>query len=167
MPQKTTHGKAGPLRLKPSDMVTINEFKPWWIRCSKCSQLAYVMPMWREMKGECKCPSCGGVYKISFDREYDRRFPSLPLWLKADFRGNVFWALNAEHLQLLERVIRSQLRERPIYKGKRLSLTTRMPFNLPSWILSAKNRPDLLKLIARLRSTIPAELAARLDQAPD
>jgi hypothetical protein len=105
MPQKTTHGKAGSLRLKPSDMVTIDEFKPWWIRCSKCSQLAYMMPMWREMKGECKCPSCGGVYKLSFDREYDRRFPSLPLWLKADFRGNVFWALNAEHLQLLERVI--------------------------------------------------------------
>ena len=167
MPQKATNGKAGPLRLKPSDMVTIDEFKPWWIRCSKCSQLAYMMPMQPETEGECKCPSCGGIYKISFDPEYDRRFPSLPLWLKADFRGNVFWALNAEHLQLLERVIRSQLRERPIYNGKRLSLTTRMPFNLPSWILSAKNRPDLLKLVARLRSTIPAELAARLDQAPE
>ncbi len=164
MPQKTTHGKAGPLRLKPSDMVTIDEFKPWWIRCSKCSQLAYMMPMQPETEGECKCPSCGGVYKISFDREYDRKFPSLPMWLKADFRGNVFWALNAEHLELLDRVICSQLRERPIYNGKRLSLTTRMPFNLPSWILSAKNRPDLLKLIARLRSTIPEELGARLDR---
>jgi hypothetical protein len=167
MAQKTTHGKASPLRLNPSDMVRIDEFKPWWIRCSKCSQLAYMMPMEPETKGECKCPSCGGVYKISFDREFDWKFPSLPLWLKADFRGNIFWALNAEHLELLERVIRSQLRERPIYKGKRLSLTTRMPFNLPSWILSAKNRSDLLKLIARLRSTIPEELATRLDQAPD
>jgi len=110
MPKKTTQGKAGPLRLQSSDMVTIDEFKPWWIRCLKCAQLAYMMPMWREMNGECKCPSCGGVYKLLFDREYGRRFPSLPLWLKADFRGNVFWALNVEHLQLLERVIRSQLR---------------------------------------------------------
>jgi len=30
-----------------------------------------------------------------------------------------------------------------------------MPFNLPAWILSAKNRPDLLRLIQRLRETIP------------
>jgi hypothetical protein len=113
-----------------------------------------MMPRWDKMEDECKCRSCGGLYKTSFDPEYDRRFPSLPLWLKADFRGNVFWALNGEHLDLLERVIRSELRERPIYNGRRLPLTTRMPFNLPSWLLSAKNRDDLLRLIERLRNTI-------------
>lgn len=155
MPQKTTQGKAGPIRLAREDVVKIVEFKPWWIRCLKCSRLACMMPRWRESKGDCKCGSCGGVYKIPFDTEYDRIFPNLPLWLKADFRGKVFWALNAEHLELLERVIRSTLRERPVMGGRRLSFTMRMPFNLPSWILSAKNRPDLLKLIARLRSTIP------------
>jgi|SRR6266481_3798408 len=155
MPQKTTQGKAGPIRLAPEDMVKVDQFKPWWIRCSKCSRLAYMMPRWREREGECKCGSCGGIYEIPFDAEYNRIFPNLPLWLKSDFRKRVFWALNAEHLELLERVIRSELRERPIYNGRRLPLTTRMPFNLPSWILSAKNRPDLLKLIARLRNTIP------------
>jgi hypothetical protein len=100
------------------------------------------------------------VYSIQFNPEYDRRLSSLPLWLKADFRGNIFWALNGEHLELLERVIRSTLRERPVMLGRRLSFTMRMPFNLPFWILSAKNRPDLLRLISRLRATIPAEIAA-------
>jgi len=163
MPHNSTAGKSGPLRLKDSDIVKIDEFNPWWIRCLNCSQLAYLTPIWGEMKGECICHSCGGVYRIPFENEYDRRFPALPLWLKAGFRKNVFWALNAEHLQVLERIISAELRERPISYGRRLSLTTRMPFNLPSWILSGKNRPDLLKLIARLRKTIPAELRTRLN----
>lgn len=85
-----------------------------------------------------------------------RQYSDLPLWLKTDFRGKVFWAFNGEHLDFLERVIRSTLRERPVMRGRRLAFTMRMPFNLPSWLLSAKNRPDLLKLIAKLRLTIPA-----------
>jgi hypothetical protein len=85
--------------------------------------------------------------------------PGLPLWLKSNFRRHVFWATNKEHLDLLERVIRAQLRARPIIDvGKltqRFTTNRQMPFNLPSWILSAKNRPDLLRRIKRLRQTIP------------
>lgn len=66
----------------------------------------------------------------------------------------MFWALNVEHLKQLERVISSSLRERPIINGRRQKFTMRMPFNLPSWMLSAKNRDDLLKLIKRLRGTL-------------
>lgn len=158
--QTKSSRKTAPLRLTRQDLATVNDFQRWWVRCSKCSQLAYMTPNWGEMQGECKCGSCGGVYSIRFNPEYGRRFSSLPLWLRADFRGNIFWALNGEHLELLERVIRSTLRERPVMLGRRLSFTMRMPFNLPSWILSAKNRPDLLKLIARLRATILVENAA-------
>lgn len=160
MKQTKSSWKIAPLRLTRQDLATVNDFQRWWIRCSKCSQLAYMTPNWAEMEGECKCGACGGVYSIQFNPEYNRRFSSLPLWLKADFRGNIFWALNGEHLELLERVIRATLRERPVMLGRRLSFTMRMPFNLPSWILSAKNRPDLLKLITRLRATIPVGIAA-------
>ena len=159
MKETKSSRKTAPLRLTRKDLATINDFKRWWIRCSKCSRLAYMTPNWEEMEGECKCGACGGMYSIQFDPEYDRRFSRLPLWLRASFRGNIFWALNGEHLELLERISRSTLRERPVMLGRRLSFTMRMPFNLPSWILSAKNRSDLLRLIARLRATIPAEFA--------
>lgn len=158
MQHKRNIARTRPVRLTHHDVVKVDEFRPWWIRCSKCSRLAYLTPRWEKMKGECKCGVCGGMYSLPFSPEYERRFSSLPLWLKADFRGNVFWALNGEHLQLLDRVIRSTLRERPVMLGRRLSFTMRMPFNLPKWILSAKNRPGLLKLIGRLRSTIPQEM---------
>jgi hypothetical protein len=166
MPRKQISKQSSAVRLRLSleDVSRVDRYSPVWVRCSRCSHLAHVTPSWGEAKGECKCVACGAVYTVPFfvpqgvehtRKEFQRRYSDLPLWLKADFRGGVFWALNGEHLDFLERVIRSTLRERPVMNGRRLSFTMRMPFNLPSWILSAKNRPDLLKLIARLRSTIP------------
>ncbi len=37
------------------------------------------------------------------------------------------------------------------------SFTQAMPFNLPSWMLSAKNRSDLLRLIRRLKKRLPKD----------
>jgi hypothetical protein len=68
-------------------------------------------------------------------------------------------SLNEEHLDHLERVIKAELRERPVIQLAKIRIRYKtnqnMPFNLPSWVLSAKNRPGLLRLIARLRKTIP------------
>jgi hypothetical protein len=80
---------------------------------------------------------------------------SLPLWLKADFRGNIFWAVNGDHLLFLEYLIGATLRERPVHKGRRLRFTGAMPFNLPRWMLSSKNRIDLLRLIQKLKKRLP------------
>jgi hypothetical protein len=119
-------------------------------------------PRWPESKGECKCGNCGAVYFVLLSADYRRLYIELPLWLRADFRGEVFWALNGEHLAHLERVIQATLRERPVFGGesakfrKRGMTNQNMPFNLPAWILSAKNRPDLLRLITRLRKTLPS-----------
>jgi hypothetical protein len=79
------------------------------------------------------------------EKSSDEDIPDLPLWLKADFRGNVFWALNGDHLDFLERAIRSTLRERPVMSGRRLPFTIRMPFNLPSWMLSQRGKPVAVK----------------------
>lgn len=154
MQQKKGAQRSEPQRLAPADMLTIEAFTPWQIRCKKCSELAYLMPQWTEMRGDCRCGACGATYSVALSRDHARRFVELPLWLKANFRKHVFWALNVDHLGQLERVIRSTLRERPVINRRRMPFTTRMPFNLPSWMLSAKNREDLLQLIKRLRKTV-------------
>jgi len=141
-------------RLTYKDVLTVGSFTPWWVRCAKCRHLAYMTPK-EALKCECKCLSCGALYQRTLSSNYEKRYAELPLWLRANFRGHVFWALNEEHLCLLERVIGATLRERPKFERKRLAFTTRMPFNLPSWLLSAKNRPDLLGLIQRLKKSIP------------
>jgi hypothetical protein len=109
--------------------------------------------------GECTCLACGAIYNLSLGQNYATRYLNLPLWLKANFRGHTFWAVNGDHLDHLERVIHAELRERPVIQlakvRKRFRTNQNMPFNLPAWILSAKNRPDLLRLIQRLRKTIP------------
>jgi hypothetical protein len=111
-------------------------------------------PQWAKEIGECKCPSCGAVYTIEVSRDqFARAVKSLPLWFKSGFRNQVFWALNQEHLAYLEQVISAGLRERAVFSGKRITQNQAMPFVLPAWLLSAKNRPDLLRLIARLKKT--------------
>jgi hypothetical protein len=131
------------------------------VKCSRCSGLAHMTPSWSERKAESKCVHCGAVYSVSLSADYRRLYLELPLWFRADFRDEVFWALNGEHLAHLERVIRATLRERQVLesgsaKFRERGMTNRnMPFNLPAWLLSAKNRPDLLRLITKLRKTAP------------
>jgi hypothetical protein len=155
MNRRRNPAESTPKRLAFKDVADVRTFAPWWVRCAKCSHLAYLMPYAVEKKGECKCISCGAVYYETLNSPYAKLHMELPLWFKANFRRHVFWALNEDHLDMLERVIRATLRERPVSRGRRLSFTSIMPFNLPSWLLSAKNRPDLLKLIQRLRKSIP------------
>jgi hypothetical protein len=146
-------------RLTLKDVVRVDGFEPLWICCSRCSKLAHMTPRWPERTGECKCISCGAIYNLSVGEKYETRYLELPLWLKANFRSHVFWAVNGDHLNHLERVIGAELRERPVIQQakvpERFRTNQNMPFNLPAWILSAKNRPDLLRLIRRLRKTIP------------
>ena len=148
-------------RLAASDVVRVDAFTPWWVKCSRCSAVAHMTPRWSERKGECKCVHCGAVYSVPLSADYRRLYLELPLWFRADFRDEVFWALNGEHLDHSERVIGATLRERQVWDPAarnfaRRGMTNRnMPFNLPAWLLSAKNRPDLLRLIAKLRKTAP------------
>jgi hypothetical protein len=146
-------------RFALKDVLRVDSFEPVWVCCSRCSELAYMTPRWSDRRGECKCISCGAIYNLSLDQEYATRYLQLPLWLRANFRGHIFWAVNEEHLNHLARVIQAELRERPVIQQakvrERFRTNQNMPFNLPAWILSAKNRPDLLRLIHRLRKTIP------------
>jgi hypothetical protein len=68
-----------------------------------------------------------------------------PLWLEIECCGELFWAYNLEHLQMIEDYVGAKLRERT--KKGRNSLLSK----LPQWIKSAGNRDEVLRAIARLR----------------
>jgi len=69
----------------------------------------------------------------------------LPLWLKIPCCGEVLWAYNLRHLDILESYVSAKLRERT-NTGRNSFLN-----KLPKWIRSAKNRDDILRAIGKLR----------------
>jgi hypothetical protein len=76
-----------------------------------------------------------------------------PLWLRASCcGGRTLWAWNVEHLDVLEGYIGAQLRERGT--AERWGQTSMLE-KLPTWMKTAKNRDELLKVIGRLRATLP------------
>jgi hypothetical protein len=77
----------------------------------------------------------------------------LPLWLQTPCCGEVLWAYSERHLTFLEDFVGARLRERvrdEKYGWSNKSLASR----LPSWMKSGKNRDEILKGLARLRTRL-------------
>jgi hypothetical protein len=75
----------------------------------------------------------------------------LPLWLQTPCCAEVLWAYSERYLAFLEDFVGAQLRERvrdEKYGWSNSALASR----LPAWMTSAKNRDEVLKCLARLRS---------------
>jgi DNA-directed RNA polymerase subunit RPC12/RpoP len=70
----------------------------------------------------------------------------LPLWLQADFSGELLWAYNLEHLNFLTDHVGAKLRER-----NRVNAPRSIGSRLPRWMTSAANRTAILKLIEKLK----------------
>ncbi len=68
-------------------------------------------------------------------------------WFSESFKGQLFWAVNNEHLEYLEKFISAKLRQR----GKE-SYGMMLVDKLPKFIKNKKNRDELLKLISRLKN---------------
>jgi hypothetical protein len=71
----------------------------------------------------------------------------LPVWLQIRCGEEQLWAYNHEHLALLEKHIKSGLRERKNVPVKNNSIGSR----LPRWMTAAKNREAVLKGIHLLQ----------------
>ena len=72
----------------------------------------------------------------------------LPLWLETSCcGGHTLWAWNPEHLDALEAYIGARVRERGDQDGY-----TSMLEKLPTWMKTAKNRDELLRVLQRLRA---------------
>ena len=103
------------------------------------------------------CKSCGYNDKWK-SRGIHRQWRSgtddyfgLPLWLQTEIRGQVLWAYNERHLELIERMVSAVLRERSRddeHGWTNQSLISR----LPAWVKAKKNRKDVLSAISRLKS---------------
>lgn len=125
------------------------------VRCPACDGCAVVLAD-QAARYRLRCLGCG----LAKDRSpAERMFGAppadpyfrLPLWLRADCCGEVLWAYNGEHLDLLESYVAARLRERRASPGS-MSMLAR----LPAWLKSAKNRAEILRVIGRLRASLPA-----------
>lgn len=98
-----------------------------------------------------QCPGCHHRTRAAISWQaignagYDPFFGA-KLKLRRRCGRELFWAYNRAHLQFVEDYVSADLRERTAYINA--SLTSRMP----AWIKSAKNRQQVLKAIAGLRS---------------
>jgi len=123
--------------------------------CSKCGQrIEKTIPNLKEPKEfiTAKCENCGDTEKYKprnisqqmvFDNQHgakDQIF-GVSLWLQEEFKGQILWALNYDHLKYLKNYISADLRER---SGMSMSA------KLPQFIKEKKNRVKLLKLIDKM-----------------
>jgi hypothetical protein len=124
------------------------------VRCPACDGCAVVLAD-QAARHRLRCLGCGlaedrAPAERVFGAPVDPYF-RLPLWLRADCCGEVLWAYNAEHLDLLESYVAARLRERRASPGSMTMLA-----RLPVWLKSAKNRAEIGRVIGRLRSSLRA-----------
>lgn len=74
----------------------------------------------------------------------------LPLWLTESCCGEVLWAYDLTHLEMIESYVAAKLRERT-NKGRNSFLS-----KLPKWLKSAKNRDEILRSIGKLKRKLNA-----------
>ncbi|MEV6241137.1 TFIIB-type zinc ribbon-containing protein [Lentzea sp. NPDC051838] len=118
---------------------------PVLVKCPSCTAQAVVT------SARLVCPACAHTH--AYQRTWcwdDQRFVP-DLWLQTPCAGHTLWALNPEHLDLLESYVSATLREDPLPTVVRRMTTLS---KLPAWLKSAKNRDEVLRAIRRLRATV-------------
>jgi len=126
------------------------------LRCSNCGKTNYFYKEGLVRKTKTQTITCECNHTEKFQPKYRETIVSgitndgtdfyfdAELWLSKSFRNEIFWAFNYEHLTYLKKYIEAKLRER----NNRTHKT--MVEILPQFIKSAKNRTELLKIIAVL-----------------
>ncbi|MEO7175432.1 MAG: hypothetical protein ABIV51_06215 [Saprospiraceae bacterium] len=130
------------------------------IECPQCAKKAIVKSpannSERNASADTKaiCTHCGFNKLLPVDQKttflgaaVDPYF-QYPLWLQAQFEGNLLWAYNCEHLDFLHSHVEAKLRTRDTSHIQNRSLGSR----LPKWMSSKKNRQSLLKKITDLKT---------------
>ncbi len=134
--------------------LTLDDFdKETWVVCPSCSQKAVAKVDFESNSARLYCVQCGynkeTTTAISRNATVKMAAPNYfgaELWLQASFKNDVFYAFNGKHLDNLESYIGAGLREHK----NRTHFT--LLEKLPKFYHEAKNREDLLKLIAKLKN---------------
>ncbi|ACT03189.1 hypothetical protein [Paenibacillus sp. JDR-2] len=119
------------------------------IECPHCLKSARGL---RRSEGEfgylLQCKRCGILSHPNVGSWGNGTFMGFNVWLRTDCCGELLWAYNKEHLDLLDGYINASLRER--IPNQNQSLASR----LPDWIKNRKNRNELAKGIAKLQNKL-------------
>ena len=144
---------------------------PW--RCRRCGHW-FDSAVWSAFgKGTRTvdpCPVCHEYREASEVRWRDMGKPvdpffGLPLFLQAPCCGNVLWAWNLEHLDLLTTIVGAALRERD--RASTVTSNDTLLGKLPRWVKAAKNREAVLACAGRLRDSMTkAKSARRMRRTP-
>jgi len=145
------------MAVNPSDIYEISIYglmDEVLVECVKCKNQALVQQLDSSSGiARISCKSCGFfrhksdhnmlIWKDGFDPYF-----GFSLWLKTPAVGNIVWAYNKRHLDLLRSYISSNTRPRKLYvSGPRNST---VGSRLPKWISAKKNRPSILKALEKL-----------------
>ncbi|WP_407482332.1 hypothetical protein [Elizabethkingia meningoseptica] len=107
------------------------------VKCNECDSVFQIQPKTEKYLLnygiEDQHLACDSVFGCSF-------------YFQEDFKGNLFWAKNMEHLLEMENYISSELRTRLPYR-------MRMVERLPTFIKEAKNRDAILKILQKWKKS--------------
>lgn len=127
---------------------------PILVACEKCGGCASLREFTflagkgtTQQMGTCSCLRCGHQWSLRTAWNF---YTHGPLWLRTPCHKNALWVLNRAHLDFLEQYIAAELREErmPDMSSRRLSSA------LPRWMLSGKNRDDVLRCLKKLREKL-------------
>ncbi|TAG17226.1 MAG: hypothetical protein EAZ32_13110 [Cytophagia bacterium] len=109
-----------------------------------CTSCGYNKTLENILKRKAEKQKSGNV--LIFGAPVDPFF-HLPVWLQAEFSGEVLWAYNLEHLDFLAAHVGAKLRERNGFQFNVKSIGAR----LPRWMTAAHNREAILKALTKLK----------------
>ena len=131
------------------------------VKCRECNaQIRRSTPTNRQWKKiMLRCDACGDECEyeahISTHPIHDGLMTDpvfgLPLWLQDNFREDIFWAYNYDHLTLLKDYISAKIRERGNSPRNTIRKNSSMMSRLPAYMMKAGNRKELLKIIDELQ----------------
>ena len=135
------------------NLILSNFYQEVLIICPSCDKKAIAIVNFETKIARLFCISCGynketstAIVKNGKIETAANYYFQAELWLQTPFKNEVFWAYNSKHLEYLEKYISATLREHK----DRTSFT--LLEKLPKFYHEAKNRKDLLKIIAKLKT---------------
>ncbi len=142
-----------PNRFQDENLLLSNFYQEAWVVCPSCGKKALAKVNYETKTARLFCLHCGcnketttAIDKNGTIKTAANQYFQAELWLKLPFKNDVFWAYNDKHLEYLERYISATIREHKDRTGFTLLE------KLPKFYHEAKNRNDLLKIIAKLRA---------------
>lgn len=134
------------------------------VACPRCQHQARVVAAGPQGDARATCQHCGfarsaregpGFGGPVYTGPADPFF-GLPLWLQSRCCGETLWAWNAGHLRFLAGLVGADLRERPRQEPVSGDRNRLLASRLPRWILSARNRDEVRRSLARLSERLQA-----------